>query len=119
MTRRRTLLLGAPAALLMAACASTPGGSERPSVVFMHGNGDSAALWQTTLWRFESNGWPRERLFALDQPLPLPRDDDAVAQPGRSSTADSMAFLAAEVDRVLRQTGAQRVILVGNSRGGN
>lgn len=119
MTRRRTLLLGAPAALMLAACATTPPASQRAPIVFMHGNGDSAALWQTTLWRFESNGWPREWLFALDQPMPLARDDDAVAQPGRSSTAESMAFLAAEVDRVLRQTGAQRVILVGNSRGGN
>ncbi|MBP8148864.1 MAG: twin-arginine translocation pathway signal, partial [Limnohabitans sp.] len=24
-------------------------------IVFVHGNGDSANLWQTTLWRFESN----------------------------------------------------------------
>jgi pimeloyl-ACP methyl ester carboxylesterase len=85
----------------------------------MHGNGDSAALWQTTLWRFESNGWPRDRLFALDQPYPLARDDDAVAQPGRSSTAESMAFLQSEVARVLKTTGARKVVLVGNSRGGN
>src|SRR5690606_6610643 len=75
--------------------------------------------WQTTIWRFESNGWPRERLFAFDQPMPLARDDDAVAQPGRSSTAESMAFLKAQVRRVMDATGAARVILIGNSRGGN
>ena len=75
-----------------------------PPVVFVHGNGDSAAFWQSTLWRFESNGWPRDRLFAFDQPMPLARDQDPVAQPGRSSTADSMAFLSARVDDVLRQT---------------
>jgi len=85
----------------------------------MHGNGDSAALWLTTIWRFESNGWPRERLFALDQPFPLARDDDAVPQPGRSSTADSMAFLKNEVERILKATGVDQVILIGNSRGGN
>lgn len=120
MIRRRTLLMTAPASLALAACA-TPGTAPRRDtpVVFMHGNGDSAALWQTTLWRFESNGWAREQLFALDQPMPLARDDDAVAQRGRSSTAESMVFLSAEVDRVLRQTGAPKVVLIGNSRGGN
>jgi pimeloyl-ACP methyl ester carboxylesterase len=104
---------------MLAACAVTPTTAQRPPIVFVHGNGDSAALWQTTIWRFESNGWPRDRLFAFDQPMPLARDNDAVAQPGRSSTAESMAFLRAEVERVLKATGAEKVILVGNSRGGN
>lgn len=36
-----------------------------PPIVFVHGNGDTAALWQSTLWRFESNGWPRSRLHAI------------------------------------------------------
>ena len=40
-------------------------------------------------------------------------------QPGRTSTAEHMAFLKAEVDKVLRRTGARKVVLVGNSRGGN
>ncbi|MEJ7688677.1 MAG: alpha/beta fold hydrolase, partial [Variovorax sp.] len=119
-TRRHLIVLGLLAASMLAACTTTaPSPGERPPIVFMHGNGDSAALWQTTLWRFESNGWPRERLFAVDQPYPLARDDDAVAQPGRSSTADSMDFLKAEVERVLKLTGASKVVLVGNSRGGN
>src|SRR5690242_4574734 len=36
--------------------------SAYPPILFVHGNGDSSALWITTLWRFESNGYPRERL---------------------------------------------------------
>jgi len=122
MPSRRTLLaLGLVSTAMLTACATTPSPSfsERPPIVFMHGNGDSAALWQTTIWRFESNGWPRNRLFAVDQPYPLARDDDAVAQPGRSSTADSAAFLKAEVKKVLKATGASKVVLIGNSRGGN
>jgi hypothetical protein len=51
-------------------------------------------------------------------PYPLARDDDAKEQPGRSSTAEHMAYLAAEVKKVLAATGASRVALVGNSRGG-
>ena len=59
-----------------------------PPIVFVHGNGDTAALWLTTVWRFETNGWPRDRLHALDLPWPLARDDDAVTQPARSSATD-------------------------------
>ncbi|MDR6538305.1 alpha/beta fold hydrolase [Variovorax soli] len=119
MHTRRNLIAFSLATTMLAACSSVPTMTDRPPIVFMHGNGDSAALWQTTLWRFESNGWPRDRLFAPDQPFPLARDDDGVAQPGRSSTAESMAFLKAEVERVLKATGAPKVVLIGNSRGGN
>lgn len=116
-----SLTTGLASTAMLTACATAPSPSlaERPPIVFMHGNGDSAALWQTTIWRFESNGWPRERLFALDQPNPLARDDDGVAQAGRSSTAESAAFLQAEVDKVLKATGARKVVLMSNSRGGN
>jgi len=121
MHTRRQLIISLGASALLAACSTmpSPDPAAYPPIVFMHGNGDSAALWQTTIWRFESNGWPRERLIALDQPMPLARDDDNVAQPGRSSTAESMAFLKTNVERVLRETGAPKVVLLGNSRGGN
>ena len=119
---RRSLLWGtaAAAALALAGCATqAPSLAEPPPIVFVHGNGDTAALWQTTVWRFESNGWPRGRLHAIDLPYPLSRDDDARPQPGRTSAAEHMAYLKAEVDKVLQRTGARQVVLVGNSRGGN
>jgi triacylglycerol lipase len=98
---------------------STKGAAQQyPPIVFVHGNGDTAGIWQTTLWRFESNGWPRERLHALDMPLPLARDDDTVPQEGRSSTADQAQFLAEEVAKIRTSTGAAKVVLIANSRGG-
>ena len=117
----RRLFLGlAAAAVLIAGCAGTPSLQDTaPPIVFVHGNGDTAALWQTTIWRFESNGWPRDRLYAIDAPYPLSRDDDGKAQPGRTSTAQHMAYLKAEVEKVLQATGAGKVVLMGNSRGGN
>jgi triacylglycerol lipase len=119
LTRRRLLLVAAAAgSASLAACASRPSASAMPPIVFVPGNGDTAALWMTTIWRFESNGWPRDRLHAIDMPYPLARDDDAKEQPGRSSTAEHMAYLAAEVKKVLAATGASKVVLVGNSRGG-
>ncbi len=114
---RRTLfaLLGT---LLLAACATPTSEPAEAPIVFVHGNGDTAALWQTTIWRFESNGWPPDRLVALDIPDPLARDDDTNAQPGRSSTTEQAQYLAAEVDKVLARTQAKQVVLIGNSRGG-
>ena len=118
---RRVLLTLAPAlaALALTACAWNPSPRpEVPPIVFVHGNGDSAAVWQTTMWRFESNGWPRDRLFALQQPWPLARDDDSKPQEGRSSTEDSLQFLRTEVAKVQALTGAKKVVLMANSRGG-
>jgi triacylglycerol lipase len=106
---------------LLAGCGTLLGGAPsdpRTPIVFVHGNGDSAANWTTVLWRFESNGWPRSHLHAVDFPLPLARDEDDKPQPGRSGTADQLRHLAAEVNAVLRRTGARQVALVGNSRGG-
>ena len=116
---RRQIVLGAAATAVLAGCATAPAKDNTPPIVVVHGNGDTAGLGITTLWRFESNGWPRERLYAVDMPYPQARDADTVPQEGRSSSAECMQFLSSEVDKVLRATGAARVVLVANSRGGN
>jgi pimeloyl-ACP methyl ester carboxylesterase len=119
---RRSLLAwagSAPLSGLLSACATGLPADEVPPIVFVHGNGDSAALWTTTLWRWQSSGWPTERLHAVDFAYPNSRDDDTVPQEGRSSTEDATQALAAEVEQVLGATGARRVVLMGNSRGGN
>ncbi len=114
------LMMGLLSGLMSGCVGVMPSGSgvQYPPIVFVHGNGDTAGIWQTTLWRFESNGWPRERLHALDMPFPLARDDDSLAQEGRSSTADQAKFLADEVMKIRSRTGAEKVVLIANSRGG-
>jgi len=87
-----------------------------PPVLLVHGNGDHAAQWLTTLWRFEINGHGQARAISL--PDPLARTDDATPQPHRSSSAEQTARLAAEVSRLRAETGAARIALVGSSRGG-
>jgi len=126
---RRTILKGAGTLPLaagsfrLAAFAQTPlsapGAAQVPPVLFVHGNGDHAALWITTLWRMESNGVPRDRMFAINFTDPLARTDDSVAQPNRSSTEDQRRELGDAIKELKRRTGASRVALVGNSRGGN
>lgn len=95
------------------------GQSGAAPIVFVHGNGDHAALWMTTLWRFETNGWPGDRLNAINFTDPLSRPDDAVPMAGRSGADDQLRELAGAVDATLARTGASRVALVASSRGGN
>jgi pimeloyl-ACP methyl ester carboxylesterase len=85
-------------AAIFAGCAGLSPPDSHPPIVFVHGNGDTAALWYPTIWRFESNGWRREHLFAVDLPYPLARTDDSKPQEGRSSSAENRQNLAAEVE---------------------
>jgi pimeloyl-ACP methyl ester carboxylesterase len=87
-------------------------------IVFVHGDSDLAATWETVIWRFESNGYPRDRLFAISFTDPQARDDDTVAQPNRSSTQDELKELTAFIEKVRADTGAGQVALVALSRGG-
>jgi hypothetical protein len=96
-----------------------PRASQVPPILFVHGNGDHAALWMTTLWRMESNGLARDRLFAINFTDPLARTDDGVPQKDRSSTEDQRCELGDAIQELKRRSGAPRVALVANSRGGN
>ncbi len=104
------------------AVVSTPfarAGEVAPPILFVHGNGDSAAVWISTLWRFESNGYDPALLTAIDFPHPEARADDSEPEQNRSGTAEEMAELKAAVARVLAETRQDKIILVGSSRGGN
>jgi pimeloyl-ACP methyl ester carboxylesterase len=129
---RRTILQGAATLPLLAGefrrTARAQGASnspdaapaqQMPPILFVHGNGDHAALWLTTLWRMESNGVPRERMAAVNFTDPLARNDDSVAQANRSSAEDQRRELGEAIAALKKATGAARVALVGNSRGGN
>src|SRR6266478_4005557 len=98
---------------------AAPSAAEVPPILFVHGNGDHAALWITTLWRMESNGVPRDRMFAINFSDPLARTDDKVEQQYRSSSEDQRRELGDAIKELRSRTGASRIALVGNSRGGN
>jgi pimeloyl-ACP methyl ester carboxylesterase len=124
---RRTILKGAGTLPLAAGSfgfaafaqtAAVPGAAEVPPILFAHGNGEQAALWMTTLWRMESNGVARERMLAINFTDPLARTDDTKPEPNKSSTEDQRRELTDAIKELKRRTGAARVALVGNSRGG-
>ena len=111
MLRRALIAVVAATLLPMAASAQTP-------IVFVHGNGDHAGLWDNVIWRFESNGYPSSRLFAVDLPNPSASSTLTAVELNRSTPEEQTAALAAFVTRVLLTTGAPKVALVGSSRGG-
>src|ERR1700687_3459235 len=125
---RRTILMATGALPLLAGqfslpalaqtTPSAPSATEVPPVLFVHGNGDHAALWITTLWRMESNGVPRDRMFAINFTDPLARTDDTKPEANKSSTEDQRRELGEAIKELQRRTDAPRVALVGNSRGG-
>ncbi|HEY1884450.1 MAG TPA: hydrolase [Roseiarcus sp.] len=119
MLNRRRLLQGS-AALALTSLARSAFAQEQPLVpiVFVHGDSDLAATWETQIWRFESNGYPRDRLFAISFTDPRARDDDTVAQANRSSTEDQLRELTAFIDDVKAKTDAPKVAIVALSRGG-
>ena len=66
-------------------------------IVFVHGNGDSAALWHTTIWRFESQGYDPQRLFAVDMAAPT--------APGDDTDVISRVFACGAVVQSIKRTG--------------
>jgi pimeloyl-ACP methyl ester carboxylesterase len=119
MLNRRRVLQGS-SALIFAGLGRSAFAQEEPPVpiVFVHGDSDLAATWETQIWRFESNGYPRDRLFAISFTDPEARDDDTVTQANRSSTEDQLRELTAFIDDVKAKTGAPKVAIVALSRGG-
>jgi triacylglycerol lipase len=119
MPLKRPLAVLVLALLSMIAPVADAAAQQQIPILFVHGNGDSSALWLTTIWRFESNGYDAKLLSAIDFTRPVARSLDDKPQENRSSTADQLAQLGAAVDAVLRATGQQKLVLIGSSRGGN
>lgn len=118
MLTRRSFLGGVAAFSTLPAINALGQASDDLPILFVHGNGDQAPIWLTTIWRFESNGYRRDRLHAINFTDPQARDDDSKAQPNRSSTEDQLRELSEAIDRVRNATSAPRIALVGLSRGG-
>lgn len=111
---RRSAMIGAASAAGVARARA----STRPPILFLHGNGDTAGLWLTTIWRFETNGWPRDHLHAVDFRYPTARRVEDEPQPGTTSTAELAEQLRQEIAAIRTRTGAAKVVLIAQSRGG-
>jgi len=77
-------------------------------IIFVHGSGGSGAQFESQSMRFTSNGYPANFLFAFEYDTSSPDTEGSAAR---------MARLDAFVDTVLTSTGADKVYLMGHSRG--
>ena len=111
-------MLGCSVVALMLSIALATVARAQTPIIFVHGNGDHAGLWDNVIWRFESNGYPASRLFAVDLPNPSASSTLTAVELNRSTPEDQTAALAGFVTRVLLATGARKVALLGSSRGG-
>jgi len=77
-------------------------------IIFVHGMSGSALQFESQALRFASNGWPADHLFAFEYDTSIPDVEGSAAR---------MARLDAFIDEVLAETGADKIYLMGHSRG--
>lgn len=75
-------------------------------VLFIHGINGSSAEFDVMRARLAQDGWPADRLFAID-----------FEDPQWGCNVDNAATIATEVTRILAVTGAPRIDLVAHSMG--
>jgi pimeloyl-ACP methyl ester carboxylesterase len=97
--------------------------TDRPVIVFVHGNFENAGFWQELVWRFESNEYPPDRLSAFELASPVAMStgvgtNDKSGTPGRSSLDEATAALATHIASLDAVERGERIVAVGHSRGG-
>ncbi len=84
--------------------------AELNPVLFVHGWTKTAEDWHWMINKFVSDGWPREMLYAHTFSDPMNCSSGA--------NAKNAGEIAAWVDQILAETGAEKVDLVSHSMGG-
>jgi triacylglycerol lipase len=107
--RRLAAATGAVALVATAALgtgAPAAGASDGPDpILFVHGFGGDGSRWATMIDRFESDGWPADRLFTM-------------SYDSSKSNAEIALDVRDAVDDVRAATGAAEVDIVAMSMGG-
>ncbi len=118
LTRRATM--AGMASLPLLDVRTALGAEEQMPIIFLPSDKDDASVWYTQIWRFESNGYDRKRLFALNPPNAdyVPLKDYGKPHPNYSTAAENLIWLAGAVEDVKRRTGADKVVLAAWSRSG-
>ncbi|MEU7279976.1 triacylglycerol lipase [Streptomyces sp. NPDC045431] len=98
-------LLGLSTAAPADATATATATATRHPVLFVHGYNSSGSYWNTMADRFRADGWPSTHLRQWSYDW-------------RQSNATTAQEVAAQVDRLLAETGASRVDVVTHSMGG-
>jgi Predicted acetyltransferases and hydrolases with the alpha/beta hydrolase fold len=87
-------------------CSGSGGGAVTTPVIFVHGYAGTADQFETQAMRFVSNGFPASYISGYEWNTNLDAADPQV-----------QSGLDAYIDSVLQQTGADKVDLLGHSKG--
>lgn len=98
------LLALLPQATTASSASAHVAASKPDPVVFVHGWNSDGSTWNTMVDRFRSDGWPTDLLHQWTYPT-------------FQSNVATASGLAAEIDRVMEATGADKVDLVTHSMG--
>jgi triacylglycerol lipase len=118
MMKRWCAVVSATIAAMVLACGAARAADKPLPIIFVHGNGDSAASWMTIIWRFESNGYPPELLEAIDLRYPLAGKIWDQPEPAHSTVNEATHQLAETVELALKRHHATKTVLIAHSRGG-
>lgn len=103
--KKRLMAFVSAMALCVAGAAFTPASSmAMDPILFVHGYSESASLWNTMIGRFEKDGYPKSYLSAYSY------------NTSQSNKVDAEE-VKSQVEKLLKNTGASKVDIIGHSMG--
>lgn len=106
MLKRRLMAFASAMAVCVAAAALSPASSlALDPILFVHGWSGSASNWETMIGRFEKDGWPKSYLRAYSY------------NTSQSNKTDAETVVKSEVEKLKKETGAEKVDIVAHSMG--
>jgi triacylglycerol lipase len=103
--RRLTALVSVIAVCVTGAAFAPAGAMALDPILFVHGWSGSASNWSTMIGRFEADGYPKSYLRAYSY------------NTSQSNKTDAETIVKSEVEKLKKETGAEKVDIVAHSMG--
>lgn len=106
MLKRRLMALASTLAIFAVGAVAAPAGAlALDPILFVHGWSGSASNWNTMIERFEKDGYPKSYLRAYSY------------NTSQSNKTDAETVVKSEVEKLKKETGAEKVDIVAHSMG--
>ena len=106
MFKRRLTAFACAIAVCVSGAAIAPAGALAVDpILFVHGWSSSASTWNTMIGRFEKDGWPKSHLRAYSY------------NTSQSNKTTAETIVKSEVEKLKKETGAEKVDIIAHSMG--